>query len=373
MRLLRVGDGVLLWSGTFDEKFTDLFSIQDSISQAVAQASVLNVSEENRALLTKRYTSNPEAYQLYLKGRYFWNKRTAVGLERSLQFFEQAIAIDPVFALAYAGLADAYALGVWQDSLPQKEFIPKAKAATLKALEIDPNLGEAHASLGFIKFHYEWDFKGADAAFQRAIDLSPNHPTAHHWYGEFLGLTGRFEEAFAQLKLAEEADPFSLIIQSDLGKMFFFSGRNDEAVTQLKKTIEMDPTFPVAHLFLAMAYNRNGLIKEAMATLEKERSIPSSRTVFKFVRASIYAQNGRKTEALRILQELQQPVPDRFVPAYGIALIYVGLGQKDEALEWLERSRVDREPFLTYVKVDLNFEALRPDPRFSELLARVGF
>ncbi|HJU91416.1 MAG TPA: tetratricopeptide repeat protein [Pyrinomonadaceae bacterium] len=373
MRLLRVGDGVLLWSGTFDEKFTDIFTIQDSISQSVAQASVLNLTPEDRVRLTKRYTANPQAYRLYLKGRYFWNKRTAAGLQKSLEYFEQAIASDPRFALAYAGLADAYALGVWQEALPQKGYIPKAKSTALRALEIDPNVGEAYASLGFVKFWYEWDFQGAESAFRRAIELSPNHATAHHWYGELLVLTGRPEEGLAQLRLAEEADPFSLIVQSDIGKMLFFTRRTDEAITQFKKTIEMDPTFPVAHLFLAMAYNQKGETDEAIATLEHEKSIPSSRAVFKFVRGFIYAQAGRRSEALRILQELQQPRPNRFVPAYGIALIHVGLGQTDQAFEWLERSRQDREPFLTYLKVDPNFESLRADPRFSDVLQRVGF
>ena len=373
MRMLRVGDGVTLWSGTFDEKFTDIFAMQDSISQQVAHAAVLNLSPEDRQRLTKQYTSNLEAYQLYLKGRYFWNKRTADGIRQSFDYFKKAIDIDPAFAIAYAGLADAYALGVWQDALPQREYIPLAKAAALRALQIDETVGEAHASLGFVRFWYEWDFKGAEAAFRRAIELSPNHATAHHWYGEFLVLMGRSEDGFKELKLAQDADPLSLIINSDLGKMYFFTGQSDNAIHQLKKTIDMDPQFPVAHLFLAMAYKQKGMMSDAIAELEREEHIPSSRAVFKFVLGYMYAEAGRRAEALRILDELQEPRPDRFAPAYGIALIHVGLDQKDEAFAWLEKARMDREPFLRYIKVDPNFDKLRSDPRFSELLLQVGF
>ena len=373
MRMLRVGDGVMLWSGTFNEKLTDIFTVQESISQQVAQAAVLNLSREDRQRLTKRYTGNLEAYQLYLKGRYFWNKRTADGIRQSFDYFKKAVDLDPAYALAYAGLADAYAIGVWQDSLPQKEYIPLAKAAALSALAIDDTVGEAHASLGFVKFWYEWDFKGAEAEFRRAIELSPNHATAHHWYGEFLVLMGRSEEGFKELKVAQEADPLSLIINSDLGKMYFFTRQTDDAINQLKKTIEMDPQFPIAHLFLAMAYKQKGMMSDAVAELQREQHIPSSRAVFKFVLAYFYAEAGRRAEALKILEELQEPRPDRFAPAYGIALIHVGLDQKNEAFTWLEKARMDREPFLRYIKVDPNFDKVRGDSRFSELLQQIGF
>lgn len=373
LRLLRVADGLVMWSGKFDQKFTDIFSIQDSISQQVAQASVLNLSEEQRVQLGKRYSGSFEAYQLYLKGRYFWNKRTPAGLQQSFDFFKQAIEIDPGFALAYAGLADAYALGVWQDSLPQKVYVPLAKAAATKALEIDETVGEAHASLGFVKFWYEWDFPGAETSYRRAIDLRPNHATAHHWYGELLALTGRTEQGIYELKLAQEADPFSPIIHSDLGKVFYFTGQIDPAIEELKRSLALDPSFPVAHLFLAMAYHRKGMNEEAINALEQEGKIDNARSVFKFVLAYIYAQVGRRTEAMRILKELQEPKTDRFTPAYGIALIYVGLGQKDEAFSWLEKSSAEREPFLVYLKSDCNFDSLRDDERFFRLLQKIGF
>jgi serine/threonine-protein kinase len=373
-RLLRVRDGAVLWSGKLDKKFADVFAIQDSISQEVAKALIQNLSEEDRKLLTERHTDNLEAFRAYLKGRYFWNKRTVAGLQQSLQYFRQAIDLDPTYASAYAGLADSYALGVWQEALPQKEYIPRAKAAAIRALEIDETLGEPHASLGFVKLWYEWDFAGAESELRRAIELSPNYATAHHWYGEFLMLMGRFEEGLKELRLAQEADPLSVIINSDLGKLFYFARQMDQAIEQLQKTIELDSQFPVAHLFLAMAYQKKGMIDEAIAQLQKEASIPSSRTVFQFVLAYIYAQAGNSAEAQRILQELQTvKSPAQFVPAFGIALIYVGLGEKEQAIEWLEKAVAEREPFLIYLKVDPNFDSLRDHPRFASLLRRIGF
>jgi DNA-binding winged helix-turn-helix (wHTH) protein/TolB-like protein/Tfp pilus assembly protein PilF len=373
MRLLRVADGVVLWSGKFDQKFVDLFSMQDSISQQVVKASALDLNEDERARLAKRYTGSFEAYQLYLKGRYFWNKRTAAGLQQSFDLFKQAIEIDPVFALAYAGLADAYALGVWQDALPQKIYIPLAKAAASKALELDETVGEAHASLGFVKFWYEWDFAGAESSFRRAIELRPNHATAHQWYGECLALTGRTAQGIEELKVAQKADPFSSIILSDLGKILYFDGQLDQAIEALKRSAELDPSFPVAHLFLAMAYHRKGMTEEAINSLKHEAEIDGGRVVFKFVLAYIYSQVGRKDGAIKILKELQAPRNDRFTPAYGIALIYVGLGQRDEAFTWLEKSRAEHEPFALYLKADSNFTPLHDDPRFPELLQKIGF
>lgn len=313
MRLLRVGDGVALWSGTFDERFTDIFTMQDAISEQVARASVLNVNKQEKELLTRRHTDNVQAYQLYLKGRYFWNKRTAPGLQQSLAYFGQAIEIDPTYALAYAGLADSYALLVWQDELPQKEFIPKAKSAAIKALEIDETLGEAHTSLGFVRFWYDWDFAGAESEYRRAIELNPDYATAHHWYGEFLVLVGRPDEGFKELRLAQQADPLSLVINADIGKCFFFTHQQDRAIEQLRKTLEMDPDFPVARLFLAMAYNQKGMHETAIAELEKQATGPGSRAIFKAALGYIYAQSGREAEAMTILNELKKPTsPEQF-------------------------------------------------------------
>ena len=368
-RLLRVSDGALLWSGKFDEQFTKLFEVQDSISQQVAKALIQNLNDEHRKLLTKRQTDNPEAYRAYLKGRYFWNKRTPAGLEQSLEYFKQAIDLDPTYASAYAGLADAYALLVWQDQLPQKDFIAWAKGAATKALEIDDTLAEPHATLGFVKFWYDWDFIGAESEFRQAIELNPDYATAHHWYGEFLGLTNRFDEGFKQLKIAQQIDPLSAIINTDLGKLLVLARQPDQAIEQLQKTLELDPRYPLAHLFLALAYNEKRMHEQAIAELEGYANTAGGRTIFKATLGFVYAQSGRKAEAISILNELKgRSTTNQYLSPFQIALIYAGLGENDQAMEWLQTATRERDPFLMYIRVDPNFDSLRGDPRFVELI-----
>jgi serine/threonine-protein kinase len=372
-RLLRVSDGTLLWSGKFDEQFTKLFEIQDSISQGVAKALLQNLNNEDKKLLTKRHTDNPEAYRAYLKGRYFWNKRTPDGLKQSLDYFKQAIDLDPTYASAYAGLADAYALLVWQDQLPPKDFIAWAKGAATKALEIDETLAEPHATLGLVKFWYDWDFIGAESEFRQAIELNPDYATAHHWYGEFLGLTNRFDEGFKQLKVAQQIDPLSAIINTDLGKLLVLARQPDQAIEQLQKTLELDPQYPLAHLFLALAYNEKRLHQQAIAELEKYANAPGGRTIFKATLSFVYAQSGRKAEAISILNELKErSTTNQYLSPFQIALIYAGLGENDKAIEWLQTAKRERDPFLIYIRVDPNFDNLRKDPRFIELMQQIG-
>jgi eukaryotic-like serine/threonine-protein kinase len=371
-RLLRVGDGAVLWSGKFNEKFTNVFAVQDAISQDVAKTLIRNLSNEDRKLLTKRHTDNAEAYRAYLKGRYFWNKRTPQALEQSLGFFRQALDLDPTYATAYAGLADTYALLVWQDELPQKD-ISRAKAAATKALEIDETLAEPHASLGFARFWYDWDFANAESEFRRAIELNPDYATAHHWYGEFLGLTGRFDDGFKELRVAQEIDPLSPIINTDLGKLLLLSRQADQAIAQLQSTLEIDPDFPLAHLFLALAYNQKGLHEQAITELEKQVNSPAARTIFKASLGFLYGQSGRRAEATAILNELEKEMSSKqFFSPFEIALVHIGLAQKDKAMEWLEKAKTERDPFLIYIKVDPNFDSLRDDPRFNALVQQMG-
>jgi serine/threonine-protein kinase len=372
-RLLRVSDGTLLWSGKFDGQFTKLFEVQDSISEGVAKALIQNLSTEDKRLLTKRQTDNPEAYRAYLKGRYFWNKRTPAGLEQSLEYFKQAIDLDPTYGSAYAGLADAYALLVWQDQLPQKDFIAWAKGAATKALEIDETLAEPHATLGFVKFWYDWDFTGAESEFRQAIKLNPDYATARHWYGEFLGLMGHFDDGFKQLKAAQQIDPLSAIINTDLGKLLLLARQPDQAIKQLQKTLELDPEYPLAHLFLALAYNQKGLHEQAIAELEQYANKPDSRTIFKAVLGFVDGQSGRKDEAVSILNQLEErSTTNEYLSPFQIALIYVGLGKKDKAIEWLQTAKRERDPFLMYIRVDPNFDSLRKDPRFVELMKQIS-
>ena len=367
VQLVSARDGAQIWSGTFDKEFKDILAVQDSISQEVAQTLVLNLNDAERRLLTKRPTANIEAYEAYLKGRYFWNKRTGEGLRQSLEYFNKAIDLDSTYALAYAGLADSYAQlasrGIQKGDSPEK-----AKAAALKALEIEETLAEAHASLGYIKSWLERDWLGAEAEYKRAIELNPNYATARHWYGEYLGLTGRFDEGFRELELAQRADPLSVIISLDIGKMHYFARQPDRAIDQLRKTLQMDPSFPAAGLFLGMAYHHKGMHEEAIAELRKQvESAGEERTIFKTELGYLYAVVGRKDEAMAILDELKH----RIAPAFEIAVVHAGLGQREQALAWLEKAYERRDPFLIYIGVDPNFDGLRSDRRFADLLRRL--
>ncbi|MGH8092426.1 MAG: protein kinase domain-containing protein [Chthoniobacterales bacterium] len=373
-RLLRVADGALLWSAKYDEKFTNIFTIEDTISQEVAKTLVPNLSGQDQKLLAERHTDNLEAHRAYLKGRYFWNKRTPAELQHSLTCFRQAIDLDPTYSSAYAGMADAYALLVWQEQFPQREFIARAKAAASKALEIDDTIAEPHATLGFLKFWYDWDFAGAESEFRRAIELNPKYATAHHWYGESLGLMGRFDDGLKELRLAQEIDPLSPVIKTDLGKLHIFARQPDQAIEQLRGLLETDPDFPLAHLFLAIAYNQKGLRDQAISELQKQANNPGSRTIFKAVLGFVYGQAGRRAEATGILDQLKERTSsNQTVSPFEIALIYTGLGDNDQAFAWLEKAKTERDPFLIYLQTDPNFDNLRGDPRFQAFLQAGNF
>ena len=373
VRLLSVQSGSPIWASTFDEKTTDLLVMQDSISEQVTRALSVNLTNNERKLLTKRYTENVEAYQAYIKGRYFWNKRNNDGLRRSVDFFKQALDLDPTYGLAYAGLADAYALLVWQGEFPQSQLIPQATAAATRALELDPTLAEAHASLGFVKFWYGWDFIGAESEYRRAIELNANYATAHHWYDEFLVLMGRFDEGELQLGIAQKADPLSVVVNLDIGKMFFFWHQSDRAIEQMKATMRLDPDFPTGRLFLAMAYNQKGLTEEAISELRKAVDMTGGFTTFRAVLAYVLARAGRTAEATAILDELKTLAQKQPVPSFQIALIYTGLEDIDQAFTWLDKAFDEHDPFLVYIKADPNFESLRSDERFPKLLTKMNY
>ncbi len=366
MRLLRVGDGVDLWSARFEESSQDPFALQDSISEQVAQAMIPNLTQAERRTLTAHQTEDIQAYQSYAKGRYFWNKRTVTGLQRSIDYFQAAIALDPRYAAAYAGLADSYALLVWQDAMAPKDLVLKAKTAAAQALTLDETLGEAHASLGFVKFWYDWDFKGAESEYRRAVELNPGYATAHHWYGEYLVLAGRTNEGFRELRLAQESDPLSLIINADIGKLLCLTRQPDRAIEQLQKTLEIDPEFPLTHLFLAMAFDQKKMREEAIGQLNELANRPGTRAIFKAELANIYAHAGEKMKARNILNDLQAHWPvQQPPPAFEIALIYVGLDEKELALDWLQKAKAEHEPFLLYIGIDPAFDSLRSDSRVA--------
>ncbi|HEX8650941.1 MAG TPA: tetratricopeptide repeat protein [Pyrinomonadaceae bacterium] len=372
VQLVRIRDGKTLWAEKFDEKFTDVFAVQDSISEQVTRALMLKLTTEEQELLTKRYTENTKAFGAYIKGRYFWNKRTAEGLMKGIEYARQAISIDPTYALAYVGLADSYNLLAGHGGLAPKETFPKAKAAALKALELDPALAQAYASLGFVSYRFDWDWPRAEEHFQRAIELNPNYATAHHWYGESLVVTGRFDDSICALERALELDPLSLPINTDLAQSLFFARRYDESEEQLRKTLELDQSFVRACVICGGVYEQKGMYEQSIAILQKAVELSEGNPLALSGLGHAYAASGNTDEARRILGELKQLARQRYVSPYNIAIVHAGLGEKEAALDWLVKAYHHRDVWLVWLKVNPRFDSLRAESRFTDLMRRVG-
>jgi TolB-like protein/Flp pilus assembly protein TadD len=308
VQLISVRESVPLWAHSFDERFTDIFTVQDSISAQVADALTLKLTGEEQKLLAKRYTDNVEAYQSYLRGRYFMNKRNEEGLRKGIGYFTEAIEKEPGYALAYAGLADAYSvLGFYQfDKLAPEESFQRAKAAALKALELDETLAEAHASLALARVDVDHDEAGAEREYRRAIELNPNYATAHHWYSDFLAALDRQDEAMAEIRRALELDPLSLVINATLGERLFYARRYDEALIQLHKTLEMDDGFGPAHYLLGLTYEQKGMYLESIAELNRARELSGGSPWMVAALGHSLAMAGRRAEAQQVLVELKQ-------------------------------------------------------------------
>jgi serine/threonine protein kinase/Tfp pilus assembly protein PilF len=353
-----------LWGQQYNRKLADIFALQDEIAREITNTLRLRLTAQDEKRLAKRYTENVEAYQDYLEGRYQWDKKTEEGFKKGVEYFQQAIAKDPTYALAYAGLADCYTGLAGFGFVPAKEGYPKALEEALKALEIDDKLAEAHASLAFIKSNYDWDWSGAEQEFKRAIELNPGSATAHHFYGLALAyMGGRFEEAIDESKRAVELDPLSLIINADLGHVFYEARKYELAIEQERKTLEMDPNFNPAQHWLGLAYLQKSMDKEGIAEFEKE---------FPFL-GYAYAVAGRRAEAQQVLDKLNELSKQKYVPAVSMARIYVGLGEKDKAFEWLEKAYLDGSiGGGTGIAVDPIFDPLRSDPRFMDILRRMN-
>jgi TolB-like protein/Tfp pilus assembly protein PilF len=369
--LVDVRDNKQLWGEQYNEKVSDLLAVQREIAQKISSNLRLRLSGAEQSRITKHYTESPEAYQLYLKGRFYWNKRTGEALKTSVEYFNQAIEKDPNYALAYAGMADAYNLMPVYSAGSAKEYLPKARTAAMKALQIDDTLAEAHASLAIVLGGYDRNFAESNREFQRAIELNPNYPTAHHWYGGNLAEMGRFDEGIAELKRAQELDPLSLIINADLGEVYTWARQYDKAIEQLRKTIEMDQSFYYAHWHLGLAYALKGSIQEGIAEYQKARSLDDDPWVLALL-GRAYAASGKKDEALKILDQLKENAKRRYVREYIFAVVYAGLDEKDQAFQWLEKGYQDRAHDLIYIKVDPLLDNLRSDPRFADLVRRVG-
>ena len=370
--LMNVADGAQIWGGQVSHKLSEILVLQRELEREIAAGLRLTPIVEQQKRLAKRSTENTDAYQLYLKGRYWWNRRNEQALKRAVAYFEQAIERDPGYALAYAGLADCYAVyNSYQVELP-RESGPKARAAATKALEIDNTLAAAHASFGMVRMSYEWDWAGAEREFQRAIELDPDYATARHWYGIYLTAAGRSEEAIASLNRAQALDPLSLIINADLGLAMHFARRDNEAMDQLRRALEMEPNFAAGHRPLGMAYEQKAMYAEAIAEFQKSLDASQGNPFALGSLGHAYAVAGKQREARKALSDLQDLGKRRYVSRFDIAVIYAGLREDERALEWLGKAAEDRSLELIFLKVDPRFDRLRGHGRFRELLARMG-
>jgi serine/threonine-protein kinase len=360
-----------LWGEQYERRISELMAVQRDIAREITSNLRLKLSSVEQVRMSKHDTENAEAYQLYLQGRFYWNKRTGEALKKSIEYFNRAIEKDPGYAFAYAGLADAYVLlPAYSAGSPQESF-PKAKAAAKRAVELDDTLAEAHTSLAQA-LYFEWNFAEADKEFQRAIALNPNYATAHHWYGfgSLLGM-GRFDDAIRELKRAQELDPLSLIINTDLGLTYIITGQYDKAIEQLRKSLEMDQGFYYAHWCLGLAYEMKGSFREAQAEYEKALQLNDDPFVLALI-GHLFAVSGKKDQALKILRQLEEISRQRYVPPYGFAIVYAELNEKDQAFQWLEKCYQERCTEMFGIKFDPRLKNLRSDPRLAELARRVG-
>jgi serine/threonine-protein kinase len=360
-----------IWGRQYNRKFSEIIAVQEEIAREVSERLRLRPTGEEQKRLTKRSTENPEAHQLYLTGRYYWNRRTAETLKRAAEYFQQAIDKDPGYALAWAGLADCYAVYSYYDVLSTKESMPLAREAAKKALEIDDTLAAAHASLAYAQRHY-WDWPGAEREFKRAIELDPSYPTAHHWFATTLAAMGRLDEAMSQIRQAQELDPLSPVITSDVGRLFYYARQYDPAIETLRKTLEMDPSFSWAHWYLGMVYEQEASYDEAIAEFQKWLSLVGKEPTAVGALGHAYAVSGKRDEAQKKLVELKELARRQYVAPFDVAVIYIGLGDKEQAIQWLNKAYEDHSAWLIWVNVDPRFYSIHGDPRYIDLLRRMG-
>ena len=361
-----------LWAKSYERDLRDVLTLQSDVAQAVAKEIQVKLTPQEQARLVNARPIDPGAHEAYLRGRFYWNKFTAEGFKKSIDYFQQALEKDPAYALAYAGLADAYNILAVASHLPPKEVMPKAKAAAIKALELDETLAEAHVSLGIFKLFYEWDWVGAEREFKRAIELNSNNPDAHHFYGHYLEAIGRMDEATAVTKRALELDPLSLIINAELGFAYYWSRQYNEAIAQYRKTLEMDPTFVFASWAIGQVYEQKGMYEAAIAELNKARPLSGDWSFIVAELGCAYARSGQKTKAEQVLDDLKARAMREFIDPGLIALIYIDLGETDQAFAWLEKVYEERSSWIVWLQVEPKFDRLRSDPRFATLLKKVG-
>ncbi len=371
--LVDASTGAQLWGSVYDRKIADLVAVKQAIAQEVTAKLKLKLSSEEQRRLIKRDSINPEAYQFYLRGRYFWNKRTPDGIKQAIEQFQQGIERDPNFALGHVGLADSYIGLTFYDFAAPHETMPKAKESAIKALALDNTVAEAHASLAHVLMNYDWNWSEAEKEFKRSIELKPDYATAHQWYAiHFLTATGRLEEAVQEMKKALELEPASLVMNTFMGATLYYAGRYDEAIDQCRRTIEMDPNFAVAHWHLGLAYEQEQVFDAAIEEFQKAVSLSGGSPLMKAALGHAYAKSQKKHEANKILGELNELSKQQYVSPYEVATIYVALGNNEQAFQLLGKAYTEHSFHLVYLNVWPQFKSVSSDSRFQSLVQRVG-
>jgi TolB-like protein/Tfp pilus assembly protein PilF len=370
--LMDVATGAQLWGGQYNRQAEDVFLLQGDLSREISEKLQLQLTGDQKQRLTKRYTEDPEAYRLYLKGRYHWNKRSADGFQKAVEYFRQALDKDPAYTLAYAGLADTYAYLPFFHVVPPREAMPKAKTAAAKAVEIDDHLAEPHVSLGYVSFTYDGDWSAAGKHFEQALALNPAYTGAHTFYAFYLSSLGRSEEALAVAKRAVDRDPASPAVSHSLAVQLYLARQFDQAIEQAHNTLEMDARFAISYQLLGEVYLSKGMYREALLALEQFSALSRSSATSRALLAYSHARLGEHSAALRIIEELTAASKHSLVPALLFALIYAALDDQDQAFSWLEKAYEERFYRLAYLKVEALWDPLRSDSRFADLLRRVG-
>ncbi len=373
VQLIKAANDSQVWAETFDRKLTDIFSVESDVAKAIADQLRAHITRQEEQVIAAKPTKNIEAYDAYLRGRYFWNKRTSDGIKHAIEHFQQSIERDPDFALGHAGLADSYIALTFYNFAAPHETMPKAKESAIKALALDDTLAEAHASLAHILMNYDWNWSAAEKEFKRSIELTPNYATGHQWYAiHYLTATGRFEEAVQEMKKALELEPASLVMNTFMGATLYYAGRYDEAIDQCRRTIEMDPNFAVAHWHLGLAYEQKQALDAATEEFKKAISLSGGSPLMKAALVRAYAKSHKKHEANEMLNELNELSKQQYVSAYEVATIYVALGNNEQAFQLLEEGYAEHSFHLVYLNVSPQFKPVTSDRRFQDLVQRIG-
>jgi adenylate cyclase len=373
VQLIKAANNSHVWAETFDRKLTDIFSVESDVAKAIADQLRAHITRQEEQVIAAKPTKNIEAYDAYLRGRYFWNKRTPDGIKHAIEHFQQSIERDPDFALGHAGLADSYIALTFYNFAAPHETMPKAKESAIKALALDDTLAEAHASLAHILMNYDWNWSAAEKEFKRSIELTPDYATGHQWYAiHYLTATGRFEEAVQEMKKALELEPASLVMNTFMGATLYYAGRYDEAIDQCRRTIEMDPNFAVAHWHLGLAYEQKQALDAATEEFKKAISLSGGSPLMKAALVRAYAKSQKKHEANKMLNELNELSKQHYVSAYEVATIYVALGNNEQAFQLLEEAYAEHSFHLVYLNVSPQFKPVSSDRRFQNLVQRIG-